>query len=171
MPVSRPNRPWQKVGCDLFVFNNKIYVVVVDYFSRWLECKKLNNATSDSVIDFLSQLNARYGYFNVFMSDNGPCFNSFQFKEFCNDIKCSHVTSSPYFPRSNGQSESAVKIMKHLLKKNNGNVLTAMLNYNSILLSVMAFHRHSCFRAGLLKLMCRFLHYHYGRNGQIIRPL
>ena len=48
-------------------------------------------------------------------SDNGPQFASHLFAEFTKDWNIKHSTSSPRNPRSNGQAESAVKIVKGLL--------------------------------------------------------
>ena len=51
------------------------------------------------------------------ITDNGPQFISQVFKSFCEDYTICHVTSSPYWPRGNGKAESAVKVVKMLLKK------------------------------------------------------
>ena len=74
---------------------------------------------------------SRYGNVLELFTDNGPCYISREFKKFCEQIKCSHVTSSPLYPQSNGQSEAAEKIVKSLLKKNNGDLLKSILVYNS----------------------------------------
>ncbi len=36
-PHELPVRPWSKVGTDLFVFNNREYLITVDYFSNFWE--------------------------------------------------------------------------------------------------------------------------------------
>jgi len=41
MPSEFPERPWQKVGADLFTLNNSNYVHVEDYYSRFVEIAKL----------------------------------------------------------------------------------------------------------------------------------
>ena len=51
------------------------------------------------------------------MSDNGPQFSCAEFTDFAKVYRFNHKTSSPYFSQSNGKIESAVKIVKSLLKK------------------------------------------------------
>ena len=51
------------------------------------------------------------------ISDNGPPFNSEDFKAFSAEWDFHHVTSSPYHPQSNGSAENAVKTCKSLLIK------------------------------------------------------
>ena len=54
LPHSIPSRPWQKVGVDLFTWNNKSYMVSVDYYSRYFEIDELPNTSSAIVIRKLS---------------------------------------------------------------------------------------------------------------------
>ena len=41
-----PYLPWQKVGTNLLKLNEKHYVVVVDYLSRYIELMDLRNQSS-----------------------------------------------------------------------------------------------------------------------------
>ena len=50
------------------------------------------------------------------MTDNGPQYFSSKFKLFAEVYNFSHVTSSPYYPRGNGEAERAVRMLKNLLK-------------------------------------------------------
>lgn len=50
-------------------------------------------------------------------TDNGPPFNSACFRSFNAQLGTTHVTSSPYYPRSNGMAERAVQEAKKLLTK------------------------------------------------------
>ena len=51
------------------------------------------------------------------MTDNGPQYSSKEFKEFAESYAFSHITSSPYYPRGNGEAERAVSTLKNLLKE------------------------------------------------------
>ena len=39
----RPDRPWAKVGCDLFFLKQTPYLLTVDYYSHYLEIALLSN--------------------------------------------------------------------------------------------------------------------------------
>ncbi len=52
-PHSVPERPWAKIGSDIFDFGGKAYLVLVDYFSKWPEVCKLERKTAHSVISHL----------------------------------------------------------------------------------------------------------------------
>ena len=60
---------------------------------------------------------ARHGIPDVIITDNGPPFNSREFKDFAEKFEFEHVTSSPRYPQSNGKAENAVKIVKTLMRK------------------------------------------------------
>ena len=50
-------------------------------------------------------------------SDNGPPLDSGEYAKFANDWRFSISTSSPKFPRSNGEVECSVQTAKSVLKK------------------------------------------------------
>ncbi len=114
---SVPDRPWSKVGTDLFVLDNHNYLVTVDYFSNFWEIDHLTDTKSLTVINKLKGQFARHGIPNTCVSDNGPQFSSEEFQKFARDWNFSHITSSPAYPQSNGKAEQAVKMAKSLLKK------------------------------------------------------
>ena len=60
---------------------------------------------------------ARHGIPEKVISDNGPQFSSREFSQFACTYCFDHLTSSPYFPQSNGEAERAVRTIKQLLKK------------------------------------------------------
>lgn len=104
-----PARPWQKLGCDLFEVNQKSYLITVDYYSDFFEVDRLNTKTGKDVINKLKTHIARQGIPDTLVTDNGPPFNSKEFKEFTGKYEIEHVTSSPGYPQSNGKSENAGK--------------------------------------------------------------
>lgn len=134
MPTQLPDRPWQKVGADLFVLKDKTYLLVVDYFSRYIEIAQLSPTRSTNVITHLKSMFARHGIPETLISDNGPQFSGHEMKAFASDYCFEHVTSSPKHPQSNGEAERAVQTIKSLLKKA-GDPYRALLAYRATPLS------------------------------------
>ena len=60
-----------KVGSDLFELKGVHYLLVVDYFSRFVEVSKMCSTTSTSIILVLKSIFSRYGIPMVFVSDMG----------------------------------------------------------------------------------------------------
>ena len=127
---SFPSRPWERLGMDLFDFQGKIYLLVVDYYSRWLEIKRLHSQTSDYVMNILKELFATHGIPEIVISDNGPQYASEAFRKFAKTYGFIHSTSSPRYPQANGEAERAVRTAKEILKKNQDPYL-ALLSYHS----------------------------------------
>jgi transposase InsO family protein len=94
-----------------------MYLLVIDYFSRYIEIAKLFNTSSQSVINHLKSIFARHGIPECFMSDGGPQYVSFVFKQFAQLYGFQHIVSSPRYVQSNGLAERGVQTIKMMLKK------------------------------------------------------
>ncbi len=125
-----PAYPWQKVATDLFDLDGKHYLVVVDYYSRYIEVVQLPKQTSEAVIGAMKAIFGRQGIPVICRSDNGPCYASDQFKRFAAEYGFTHVTSSPRYAQSNGEAERAVRTVKDMLKKST-DLHLALLAYRS----------------------------------------
>ncbi|UYV61508.1 hypothetical protein LAZ67_1005103 [Cordylochernes scorpioides] len=131
IPTNFPSRPWQKIGMDLFKFENKWYLVVIDYYSRYPEMVQLDRLTASVVVRSCKSIFARHGVPETVVSDNGTQFGAArEFANFARQYGFTHVTSSPRFPQSNGMAEAGVKIAKLILKKNQDPSL-GLLEYRS----------------------------------------
>lgn len=62
------------VGVDIFTFNNRNYLMTVDYFSIFWEIDLSQNIKVKTVIRRMKAQFARFGVPDVRMSDNGPQF-------------------------------------------------------------------------------------------------
>ncbi|KAG1649806.1 putative phosphoenolpyruvate synthase [Nymphon striatum] len=130
LPREFPQRPWEHVGSDLFYLKGKWYVLVIDYYSRYVEVGLLENLHSHGVINQLKSIFARHGVPELMTSDNGPQYASKEFEEFCGNYGFQHSTSSPKYPQSNGEAERAVQTVKNIFKKESDPYL-ALLAYRS----------------------------------------
>jgi len=113
-----PKGPWEEVAVDVFVFTGNLYLVIVDYYTRWIEAPSLTAQTSSVVIGTLKSVFSRLGVPSILRSDNGPCFKSYEFSSFADAWGFSHVTSSPLYPQSNGMAERAVGTIKRFWRMN-----------------------------------------------------
>ena len=114
---SVPERPCEKVGVDLCEFEGQHYLIMVDYYSNFIEADRLRQTTSEHMIEICKSQFARHGIPNMFVSDNGPQFSSHQFDQFSIQYQFDHQPSSPHYPQSNGKVEKAVQTVKNLLRK------------------------------------------------------
>ena len=112
-----PPHPWHTLGSDLFYYERIDFLVIVDYFTKYLFIRKIPNSTSSAVIKELGMIFSEFGKPQVFRIDNGPCYSSKEFRIFMQNWQIEHRTSSPHYPQSNGLAESMVKVSKNLIEK------------------------------------------------------
>ena len=63
MNTELPNLPWKKVATDLFYWKASTYLLIVDYYCRYIEISKLNGQSSSEIILHTKLIFARHGYF------------------------------------------------------------------------------------------------------------
>lgn len=116
--TAMPEQPWERVAADLCSLKGRSYLVVADYFSRYIEVAYLGQSTKSlPVISKMKAIFARWGIPSEVVSDNGPQFDSNEFANFAIEYGFDHITSSPTYAQSNGAVESAVKTAKKLLEQ------------------------------------------------------
>ena len=129
IPTILPEYPFQRVAVDLCEKGGKMYMVVVDYYSRYIEIFPLLHTSSSSVIKGLREIFARHGIPEELVSDNGPQFSSRVFGEFVNEWGITHVSSSPHHPQGNGAAERAVQTAKNIIAQKDYEL--ALLTYRA----------------------------------------
>ena len=77
-----PDYLWQKVEANLFELEGIKYLLLVDYFSCYIEVVKLMPTTLTRIISVLKIIFSRYGIPERLISDNGPQFASRGLKVF-----------------------------------------------------------------------------------------
>ena len=112
-----PLRPWEVLGTDVFNFNNKNYLCIVDYHSEFPMVKRLEGLSAENLITTVKVIFAKYGILHKLMSDAGTNFVSDKFWKFCNSINVKQVVSSAYHHQSNGKVKSCIKFIKQMFKK------------------------------------------------------
>lgn len=112
-----PQRPFEKLAADIFHLDGQDFLLIADYYSKMPFVKTLPNLTSQQVIKYMESVFAIHGIPECLMTDNAKQFTSSEFREFTGSWEIEHITSSPYFPQSNGFIERMVQSVKSCLKK------------------------------------------------------
>ena len=80
--LSDGNGPWDKIGTDLFVIENRNYLLVIDYFTNFIEIAYIPTLSSKQVIEKLKKQFSRVGISCQIISDGEPQYTSTEFAKF-----------------------------------------------------------------------------------------
>lgn len=113
-----PSSPWNDIALDFMgpLPNGKHVLVVIDYFSRYLEVELMQTITADSTIKVLKRMFVRLGNPRTITLDNGRQFCSEKFKKFCESLKIKLNFTTPYWPQANGEVERQNRSLLKRLK-------------------------------------------------------
>ncbi|CAF1539828.1 unnamed protein product [Adineta ricciae] len=113
-PLSMPlqlhmvTEPWHTIGVDIMgpfpitQRQKQFLLVVVDYFTRWVEVFPLRTTTSNVIANVLvDQVFCRYGMPLYILSDNGPQFIAELFEEVCKSLQIGRKLTANYHPQTN----------------------------------------------------------------------
>ena len=115
IPSKTLDYPWAEVASNIFTFQSKNYVLLVDYFSKYIEMTELSDLSTCSTVEALKGHYERHGIPEKLMTDCSTQYTSKKFKNY----NFQHVLISPKHPDANVEVEAAVKIVKSLWRKNN----------------------------------------------------
>ncbi|CAF2035716.1 unnamed protein product [Rotaria magnacalcarata] len=121
MQLHSVNEPWHTIGMDIMgpfpttARQKRFLLVIVDYFTRWIELFPLNSITSIDITNILTnEIFSRYGLPKHIVSDNGPQFISNLFKNFCDALGIKQNLTVNYHPQSN-MTERVNRTLKPLI--------------------------------------------------------
>ena len=112
-----PLQPWKVVGADIFHYNNKIYLCIVDYNSKSPIIKRSEGLSADNLTNAVKIIFAEYGIPHKLMSDTGTNFISDRFQKICRTINIELATLLANQHQSNGQVEACIKFIKWTFEK------------------------------------------------------
>ncbi|XP_071740102.1 uncharacterized protein [Rutidosis leptorrhynchoides] len=103
----------------------KFLVVVIDYFTKWVEAKALAIVTGRRIHNFFwEDIMCWFGISNEIVSDNGTQFKGEPFKSWCQELNIKQSFTSVAHPQANGQCEvtnrdivKGIKISKYYDKR------------------------------------------------------
>ena len=111
MPTPLPQRPWQLIATDLFILEKVTYLLVVDYYSRYVEVVALPKSTSSSkIIQALKTIFARHGIPDEVLFDNGPQYHGGEFAQIiCKGVGIQTQYQQPSLSSSERRSGTSSK--------------------------------------------------------------
>ena len=112
-----PAAPWAEVSADFgHLQNGKYLLVVTDEYSRYVVVDILDSISTTSVIPRLDKIFAEFGVPVSLKTDNGPPFNSHEFKTYASITGFRHRRITPLWPQANGETESFMHTVKKSIK-------------------------------------------------------
>ncbi|KAL4153951.1 hypothetical protein QTP88_001784 [Uroleucon formosanum] len=102
IPWENPSDSWKRIHIDFLEINQVKLLIIVDSFSKWIECFAMGSTTASKVIKVLENCFCRFGSPEIMVTDNGPPFGANEFKAYCEKNCIKLVHSPPYNPESNG---------------------------------------------------------------------
>jgi transposase InsO family protein len=87
--------------------------VCIDDHSRIAFSQIKPDEKADSAVPFLAAAVAYYKSLGIkverVMTDNGPCYTSFAFRQACQRLGLKHIRTKPYTPKTNGKAERFIQ--------------------------------------------------------------
>jgi ribonuclease HI len=97
---------------------HEFILVVIDYFTKWVEACSFKNVTQVAVARFVkNNIICRYGMPEMLIIDNASNLNNRMTDQLCQQFKIQHHNSAPYRLKMNGAVEAANKNVKKILSK------------------------------------------------------
>ena len=91
------------------------HLLIVDYFSKYLYVPRMTSTNSEATINKFKEIFSIEGALIHLITDNGPPFNSAElaYSAYSGIFwNFKHMTSSPNYPQSDGQTECAVQTVR-----------------------------------------------------------
>lgn len=110
-PLPVVSTPWSKVALDivgplpLTKDGYRYLLTFIDFGTRFVEAIPLKRVDTMTTCKALMQVFACFGVPETILTDNGSNFTATVTEELLKHLNCSHITSTPYHPQSNGMVE------------------------------------------------------------------
>ena len=118
---TQANFPMHRIGTDLFQFNGKQFLIMVDHYSSYPWVRRLRNISSASCIDAMKSVFSEFGYPQHIYSDFDRQYSSQEFNSFVHEFNVKHTMSN---------AECYVGTVKRMLK-NCDNIYDVLHAYRS----------------------------------------
>ena len=112
--------PFEKIGMDFKTVSqastrgNQVILVVMDYFTKWVECYPLPTQSAMGVANCLIDFISRHGVPQHIISDQGAEFQADLFQQVCHLLQVDKRRTTPYRPQTDGQVERMNRVLDDL---------------------------------------------------------
>lgn len=100
-----PQGPWQEIAIDFFSTEWGTLMVMIDYYSRFVEIQEMKTTSARKTTEALDQVFAIHSFPNVIWTDNGQPYPSEEFTNYCKSKNIRLIHTIPYWPQMNGEVE------------------------------------------------------------------
>ena len=135
---------------------NVYILVAIDRFSKWPTAQTCKNTDSQTVIKFLIKYCTDNGTPQTIRTDNGSCFKSKNFKDYCKGENITRTRCTPNLHTGTGLVERTIRTIKSLTRANLEDNLTFEESVNEAIKTIRQ-TQHSTRKMTLFQL-------HYGRK-------
>ena len=115
--------PLERVAVDVMgpfkeTIRGNHFVIVIDYFTKWMEAYPVPNHTAETVATTLvDNFFSRFGIPQTLHSDQGRDFESKLFQAVCHILDIDKTCTKPWHPQSDGMVECFNRTLQTLLKQ------------------------------------------------------
>lgn len=116
-PRPLPSKPWVDLGLDYLgpLPTGESLLVVVDYYSRYMEVKIVKDQTAKTTKECLDEIFTRLGFPYTLQFDNARQLVSDELTSYCTENGIAWINTTPYWPQANGEVERQNRtLMKRL---------------------------------------------------------
>ena len=99
-------------AADSFCLQGHNYLLIIDYYSKFISVEKLQNPQYEIVINECKKDFLHFGITKDLITDNSPGFSSQKFHSFSKTWNILHKTISPHFHQLNGLAEKSIQTVK-----------------------------------------------------------
>lgn len=115
-----PESPWDFLAVDFCgpyaIFEGIYVLVMVDYYSRYMVAMTLKTTDFESTSSCFNVIFDQLGFPATMKTDNGPPFNSANYKTYCANRGIVPVFSWPLTPQQNGMAEKAMQTINKAMQ-------------------------------------------------------
>ena len=112
-----PDQAWRKIATDPFRLYIHYYLLMINYYSKFIVIEMLKNLQSSTVINKCLKIFSQCGTPKELVTNNRSKFTIHYFKSFLRIWDFEHQTISLHFHQSNGVVERSIQTVKCTLKR------------------------------------------------------